>query len=271
MDVGRSGLVVAHADLREAHGVVERRSAGVADVRVVDGDREVLERAARERDRLAFRSVRRGVQRHRHRTASVEAERRARDGARVEAVERLHEVHVVRRDRLGEVDLDALSDRRPLTRGAPRAGHVAVERLRRAVLREVPDGVAVPRRLDRRALLLDHRARVVAGVREHREPGVGGGLRERLFTCPFRVAVNRRKAVPPLGAPSVRIGDHERRVLISVDELPERGGIVGVRARVEDGTVAVEQTPCAGIDESLTTPRHDELPGGRVGPHDRVG
>ena len=108
-------------------GLAEQVRAVV--VRLHDADRERVERAARERDRLARRGARRAVERDVHRVAAVERQLRVRDVAVAPAVERLHEVDVVGRDR-----------RR---RGRPRCAGRA--RRRSACVRHAVVGIAVER------------------------------------------------------------------------------------------------------------------------------
>ena len=103
-----SRVRVAQADLGEADGIGLAEQVRPVVVDLDDADRERVERAARERDRLAGGGARAAVEHDVHRSSAVERQHRVRDVAVAPAVERLHEVDVVGGDLAVEVDLDAL-------------------------------------------------------------------------------------------------------------------------------------------------------------------
>ena len=187
VDVVR-GVRVAQADLGEPDrvGLAEQVRAVVVDLD--DLDRERVEGAPPEADRLPTRGARRGVERHVHGAPTVERQLHVRDETVALAQERLDEVDVVGRDRSVEVDPDALPARVAEGLRPPRGAGIAVERGGGPVLGPVGDGVPVRGRND--ALDTDvggggQRGRLLA--REHVEPRVARVGRERLVlrACSF--------------------------------------------------------------------------------------
>src|SRR5207244_11341717 len=105
------GVRVAQADLGEAHGIGLTEEVLPVVVDLDDADREGVERATRERDRLPGGRTRTAVEHHVDRSSTVEGQHGIRDVAVAPADERLHQVDVVGGYGSVEIDLDALPPR----------------------------------------------------------------------------------------------------------------------------------------------------------------
>jgi len=188
--------VVAQADIREAHRAGGAVVAVLAEVGVVDGDRELAERPPREADDLAAPSARGVTETGHDGRAAVEAQRDLGDPPVLGTVLHLPELHPVGGDRAIERRHDALVAHVREGADLPRGVQIAVEGPRRAVLGGVGDGVPVRRGPDALHALLDrHRPGVVARSGEHRQPGVGRVVDEGLPRRPARCS-RRCRACP---------------------------------------------------------------------------
>ncbi len=206
------GVHIAEADFGEPDGIVLPEEVGPVVVGLHDADRERVERAAREGDRLPGGGAGPAVERDVDGPAAVEGQLRVRDVPVRCTRQRLDEVHVIRRDALVEVDLDALAAGVAESLGQPRRRRITVERGRGPILRPVGVRVAVHGRDD--SLHADlvgrrERGRLLAG--EDVEPGVARIRGERLVGCTGLLGeADRLRDRGPLPRPQpVAVGDDE--------------------------------------------------------------
>ena len=210
---------VGDADLGEAHRVARPRSLGLTLGHAVERQRELREGPAREVERLSLVGARPRAECARNRLTAVEAQPDPADEPpewplRVGVVVVLHDIEVVGRDWMLELDLQPLllDDVAPVHQ--PRRAGITVERARRTLFRGEAERGPRPGRPNRLDPVEDRDG--LGGVgrpREHLEPLVGGVREQRLLACLLRVAVVVSKTGPPHPATPVRVGDHQRRAL----------------------------------------------------------
>ena len=144
---------------------------------------------------------------------AVEREGHAGDVARGSAVDRLHEVDMVGRDRAVELDANALAHRITEGRRPPRRFGIAIQRLGGPVLGRVGDPVAVRGRGHGfHADLVGCRERIRSFTGKDVQASVTGVLLEWSQTTTVGRADVVAYRCPPPGARSVLIGDDEDRV-----------------------------------------------------------
>ena len=202
------------------------------------------------------------------RIATVELEPHLRDEPIARPGDRLQERDVVRRRRVGQLDLPPLAPHVRERADPPRCPRVAVDRVRGTIIGRVAHRVAVAGRVDPRdSSLLDGRHGVVARTGEDLEPVVGGIVDQRLLAGSLGDPDVLSNRSPSTRLPSVRVGQHE--VGVVVERALHAVGVVRERRRIEHGLVFGDDPGGRRVDDALAAARHEHHAVGVLGSHDR--